>query len=473
MADWNTTEPTTDLGRAIKRLKANALRYRKTTEYYDGTHDLKYATDKFKNAFGNLFKEFCLNMCPAIVDAVRDKLIVTGFNVEAGGDGSISDEAWKIWQMNRMPQRAGEIHKEALKNGDAYAMVWVDVNKPGKPVTIYPESASSCTVFYDQESRGRIDWAAKYWKLADKRIRINLYYPDRTERWVTKKKAEGGILPEEKKWEPFDDGKVGGETVPNPYGVVPIFHFANNTSVGSFGVSELRDAMPVQDALNKSVLDMLIAIEFAAFRQRWATGIEVEMETNEDGVEVAKSPFVPGAERLWISESETAKFGDFEAANLEQFLKVKDGFRTDISCVTGTPLHYFMLTGAAFPQSGISIEKLESRFLSKSRDRMGSFGQTWEDLMAFALRIEGKGQDIRLFAEWENPAPLSEKETLDNLIVKQTLGIPDEQLWMEAGYGEKDIQEFQKIKEENVAKMAKSFNAGDIPPVADPNAQGN
>ena len=39
--------------------------------------------------------------------------------------------------------------------------------------------------------------------------------------------------------------------------------------------------MPVQDGLNKSVLDMLVAMEFSAFRQRWAAGIEVDHQPIE------------------------------------------------------------------------------------------------------------------------------------------------------------------------------------------------
>jgi hypothetical protein len=457
MAETNlttTAEPKTDLGRAIKSLSAKAAAYQKTTNYYAGRHNLAYASDKFKNAFGGLFQEFALNLCPAVVDAVRDKLIVSNFTVEKGADGQkdLPGEAWKIWQANRMGKRSGEIHKEAIKNGDSYAIVWVD---PNKKVTIYPQKAATCTVFYDEETPGKVIWAAKYWKLADKKIRINLYYPDRIERYITKQKTDGGI-PDEKKFEKFDGGKVGGETIENPYGIVPVFHFANNTDVGSFGVSELVDAMPVQDALNKSVLDMLIAMEFAAFRQRWATGIEVELD--DDGN--AKSPFVPGADRLWMSESEVAKFGDFEAADLEKFLKVKEGFRTDIACVTGTPNHYFMLTGAAFPQSGLSVEKLESRFLSKVRDRQEGFGQVWEELIAFALLIEKGVKDVRLFTDWQDPAPLGEAEKLQNLISKQTLGIPDEVLWAEDGYGEDDIKKMIKLKDDAAAKAAKAFNAG-------------
>ena len=86
-------------------------------------------------------------------------------------------------------QRAGEIHKEALKNGDAYAIVWFD---PNGEVTIYPQRAGNVRRQYDEEQPGRILWAAKYWRTTDKRTRLNLFYPDRIERYVTKRERVGG-----------------------------------------------------------------------------------------------------------------------------------------------------------------------------------------------------------------------------------------------------------------------------------------
>lgn len=445
-----------DIKTAAKALNGNAAKYQKSSRYYDGDHDLSFATEKFENAFGALFRAFSLNMCPAVCDAVRDKLRVTGFRVEAG-DEKISEATWKLWQDNRMGKRAGEIHREAMISGDAYAIVWVD---PDKRTTIYPNRAGSCTVVYDEETPGKILWAAKYWLTrpdakGDKRARLNLFYPDRIEKYISVKKVDGSLPDQPKDWAEYEDD--GGAEVKNPYGVVPVFHFGNNADIGSFGKSEISQVIPVQDALNKSVLDMLVAMEFAAFRQRWASGIEIEYD--DDGK--AKAPFTAGVERLWVSENPEVKFGDFEAANLEQFLKVKDGFRVDVATVSGTPLHYFMLTGASFPQSGISIEKLESRFLAKVRDRMESFGQVWEDLMSFALRIDGKQKDIRLFTEWQDPAPLSEKEQLENILIKKEIGISDRQALVEAGYGEEDIDAMEEAAAKKLEDMSRSFNAGE------------
>ena len=444
-----------DIQIAARFLQRNRPRYQTTERYYAGDHDLAFATDKFKNAFGKLFREFALNLCPAVVDAVRDKLVVTGFSVEDGSSDT-AQEVWKIWQRNRMGKRSGEIHKEAIKNGDAYAIVWPDAQ--GK-ATIYPQRAGTCVVRYDEETPGRVLWAAKYWETAKLEPRMNLYYPDRVERYIGKRNrsdpTEHRPNPETVKYVPFEGD--GGPQMKNPYGVVPVFHFANNADLGMLGDSELVSAIPVQNALNKSVLDMLVAMEFAAFRQRWISGIEVEYD--EKGEPIA--PFRSGAERIWITESAETKFGDFDATDLKQFLDVKEGFTIDMARVTGTPLYYFIQAGGTHP-SGESLKKSESRFINKVRDRMEAFGNVWEDLMAFAMKIDKRGQDVRLFAEWQDPAPLSEKEEMEILLMKQDLGVSMEKLLEEAGYGEAEIREMVAAKQAEREAMVRSFNRGEV-----------
>lgn len=84
-----------------------------------------------------------------------------------------------------------------------------------------------------------------------------------------------------------------------------------------------------------------------------------------------------------------ARFGDFATANLEQFLKVKDSFRGDIASVTGVPLHYFTVNSTRTHASGEALRNAEWRFLAKVRDRQESLGQTWADVMSFALQVAG------------------------------------------------------------------------------------
>ncbi len=413
---------------AVANLNAARGRYAKTERYYDGDHDLVFATQKFQNTFGSLFREFALNLCPAVCDAVRDKLKITGFSVdEAAGAGvdAVKRETRRIWHANAMATRAGEVHKEALKNGDAYVIVWP--NAEGD-VTIYPNRARSCTAVYDPEFPGRVIRAAKYWRGGDKRMRLNLFYADRVEKYVCERPNES-MTADAAAFVPFDDGT--GAVVENPVGAVPVFHFANNADIGSPGRSEIDGAIPIQDGLNKSVLDMLVAMEYSAFRQRWAVGIDMERDSTTGQ---SKELFETGPGKIWVSTSKEAKFGDFPAADLEQFLKVKDGFRIDMASVTGTPLHYFLQNTRGFA-SGESLRKTETRFLAKVRDRQEAFGQVWADVMQTALKMSGIGAGARLLTQWEDAAPISDRERLENIVLKQQIGISVKQALAEAGYG--------------------------------------
>ncbi|MGD9563572.1 MAG: phage portal protein [Pyrinomonadaceae bacterium] len=428
----------TTIEKAIEDLRIASRRYTRFERYYSGLHELSFATEKFANAFGSQFREFAMNLCPAVCDAVKDKLKITGFAVDAGPSDAASQAA-SVWDENRMPLRSGELHKEVLKNGDAYAIVWPDGDGRAR---IYPNNAANISVSYDEETPGRISSAAKYWRTADKHTRLNLYFPDRIERYVTAKPAEG-TLPEAREFVPFvdrlrrasqpslfDEARGNEHTVENPFGVVPIFHFANNADIGMPGRSELEAAIPIQDGLNKAVLDMLVAMEFSAFRQRWVAGIEVD--TDADGKAIP--PFKSGVDRLWVAHDPNSRFGDFEAAQLDQFLKVKDSFRIDIASVTGTPLHYLMPHMRGQP-SGETLRRSETRFLAKVRDRQAAFGQVWADMMEFALLIEGRGSGVRLKTKWEDPSPVSERERLENILLKKELGLSPEQALVEAGYG--------------------------------------
>jgi len=465
---------------SLADLRMRASKYERPERYYNGEHDLKFATEKFENTFGTLFREFALNLCPVVCDAVRDKLRINSFGVmstgvaelgkqeplqvssnSANSPNSVNSATRSIWHRNRLATRAGEVHKEALKTGDAYLIVWPD--DLGR-ACLYPNRAASISVAYDEDSLGRIAYAAKAWRTSDKHVRLNLLYPDRIERYISKEKAEGAV-PEAKGFEPFgrrtpssalglrtptsardrnstradggvrdpatDEG-VRAPVIENPYGVVPVFHFANNADLGTYGRSELDAAIPVQDGLNKSVLDMLVAMEYSAFRQRWVAGIEVDYDAEGKAI----SPFKNGIDNLWVAGKD-ARFGDFEAAQLDQFLRVKDSFRVDIASVTGTPLHYFLQQVGEFA-SGESLKQSGTRFLAKVRDRQESFGQVWADAMSFALQIEGN-PGTQLLTNWEDPSPMTERERLENLLLKRQLGLPLEQALIEAGYGGVDV----------------------------------
>jgi hypothetical protein len=248
--------------------------------YAVGNQDLAFATPKYAATFGTLFKEFGYNRCATVVDAYADYLQVERFTAEADG---ASETAGDLWRRNRMDKRAGEIHKAALRDGDAYLIVWPEVgiaDGAGAFPQFWPQHAHQIRVRYDDEQPGKITMAAKTWKLLDGRRRLNIYYPDRTEKYVTTTRAE------QVRAGAFTRHDVPGEPwpVPNPWNTVPVFHFANNADTGCYGVSELRDVIPLQDALNKVLTDLILTCELAGFPQKVMLGVDAGDDQVREGL---------------------------------------------------------------------------------------------------------------------------------------------------------------------------------------------
>jgi len=418
-----------DIAWAIKTVTTNAVDYATPRLYYRGKQPLAFAGEKFREAFGKHFKAFAENNCPRIVATVRDRLIIDGFQSVGEGASEELDAAMvEIWRRNRMRVRAKQVHQDALIEGDAYAIVWPDGD--GRAV-LYPNRAEMIAITYDDEQPGYIVRAAKVWTGRDKHVRVNLFYPDRIEKYVSQQarsSGSGAVQPDA-----FIAAEVEGEPWPlaNPYGRVPVFHFANRASIGEMGVSELDEALPLTDALNKTNADTVIAEEFYAIRQRWATGIE-------DPEKFQGKP-KPGG--VWAVESGDVKFGEFNASDIEQYVTVGDMWRKSIARVTRTPDHHF---AGGTPPSGESLKMLEAPLLAKVTDAQDSWGMVWGDVMRFALEIEGAENPPEVETIWRDTTPRNEKEAVEIAVEKRGLGVSENQSLRELGYSADDIERMRE-----------------------------
>ena len=82
----------------LKKLKrdldARQEKLKKYDRYYSGEHNLKFASQKFRQAFGGLFAELADNWCELVVNAVEERLKPKGFRV--GEDPKGDKRAWEI-----------------------------------------------------------------------------------------------------------------------------------------------------------------------------------------------------------------------------------------------------------------------------------------------------------------------------------------------------------------------------------------
>ena len=479
-------EPDNDAEWALRKYteggRINA--YAESRAYYDGKHRLAFATESFREAFGGLFSAFAENMCPAVVDAVSDRLELTGFESTAKTTSTVSvaspiegvpdrkrveieddlgQRAWDLWEDLDMDVKSKEIHREALTMGDGYVIVWPDDNMN---VQIWPQDAEQIVVEYDPDNEGRIRRAAKLWQIDDGRYRLNLYYDDHIRKLVTRtKKLVRPNVGDAKNFVPFEDDPV----VDNPYGVVPVFHFPNRRTARP-GVSELRDVVPLQDGLNKAVADMLVTMEYAAFKQRYIIGLELELDP-ATGQPIDSSLSSAGVDRVVAIADTDAKVGQFDATDLTQFLKVQEKFWASAARVSGTPLHYFYIVEGDFP-SGEAMKSAEARFVKKITDRQKDFGKVWREIMRFAMFIEGDLSDtqfkepvedggVKLSVLWAPAEPRSQTEIADTAVKKKAVGVSPSQILKELGYDDETID--RMLEELATQQMANAVTSAPSP----------
>lgn len=431
------------------KLKRRSNYYAHCSNYYDGNTPMTFATEKFRSLFFQVFGGYRENLCAPVVDSLRDRLRVLGFKTSEASLEDVTNSspagvnfvtkklddpegvrAWDIWTENRMDLRSVEVHEESLKCGDGYVIVWPNDDAYPEIVSQY---ANEMRVQYTSNNSKTLLRAAKMWWEEEERVwRLNIYTPFEIKKYVTQRRQTTWGSPEK-----IGAWKVYDAPILNPYEIVPVFHFPNRTE-GTYGVSEIWDVRTIQDALNKSVIDMLVAMEFAAYKQRWVVGFEPELDP-DTGEPIDQNVRNYGADRMQAFPDPETKVGQFDATDLSQFLNVADKFWQSAARVSGTPLHYFFITQGDFP-SGEAIKSAEGRFITKISNRQTANGNIWEDVMKFAMRLEGRvADDLVLNTLWRDSTPRSEAELADTAVKKKAVGVPRSQILRELGYPEDEI----------------------------------
>jgi hypothetical protein len=77
------------------------------------------------------------------------------------------------------------------------------------------------------------------------------------------------------------------------------------------GRSDLLVALPIQDALNKLLSDMLIGSEYQAFPQRVLLGVEIPKDPIT-GQPITAAQLQASQSRLWAFANENAKVAEFK-----------------------------------------------------------------------------------------------------------------------------------------------------------------
>ena len=447
MADAPVGSPEWWLRRLHKRLIARREKVQVTSDYYDGVHDLKFMSKRFRQTFNGQLDAFADNWMRIVADSPEERLNIDGFRV--GEQTEADKDAWRIWQANDMDGQSQLAHLASIVNGTAYAIVWVgdDDSTPDICVASASDAIVECHPRKNRERRAGL----RLFSDDAGYDRAELWLPDGLHRFRTRAARPDGtsfVQAEQVQWQP--DDMDGPSVQPNPLGVVPVVELPNRPSIrhskqGLFAQSDLCEVIPLQDAANKLFADMLVASEKQALPARYATGLEVPVDP------VTNKPIEPEVDtaKLMINESADGSFGTFSAADLQNFTIALDLIVQHIASISKTPPHY--LNASADRLSGESIKAAETGLVEKVHRKQRFFGEGWEEVMRLAGRIAdvpALAQATQAEVVWADAESRTEAQHVDAVLKQQTLGVPEEILWEKLGYSPQEIARIKAIKAE-------------------------
>jgi hypothetical protein len=442
-----------DLSRSRAELR---IKYQ---EYDEGLQDTKL-TDRQK-AFLNVQDdhEFNFNYCTAVLNAKADRLKVTGISIPDAKNESPQETMWKWWRKNRMDRKQNIVHRMAGRDADAYVLVsWDSVANIPRFHVEPAFTGDGVEVYYSDEHRDDIEFASKTWRInygtdTGKMRRMNLYFPNRIEKYVSHDgNADGNWLPyEDEDTDIVGQGRMGIAGISwwttdrtedgDPLGM-PIVHFKNNDTGDCYGTSDLQNVIPVQDALNKSVIDLLAVMDTEGFGLLVGTGTDTWAQTK----------VAPGAIAAVNVPSSQADLKRLEGSNPAGLLAVKNDLVMEIGRVSGTPLSYFQTSGQVAAEG--TMKQQEIALVSRVKKAQTDFGNSWEDVFNIGRRLHNTfsteaplDEDELIDTVWEQAESRNEKEQAETLSIKVSmLGVSEDQAQIEMGYGVTERDAFKKAK---------------------------
>lgn len=418
--------------------RTNYIAYR---QYYDGDHPTQLTERQRKYLALRTDVNFCANYCQVVVDALAERLKVSGFVCK---DNALSELIADWWRENRMDEVQNDVHAATIRDGDTFVIVEWD-NDLGRPRFVHNlanDGTAGVQVTYSDEGKVPL-FATKRWVTvvggnAGKERRLNIYFSSWVEKYISHDDTESG------EWRRYQEP---GEPWPLPWVDregrplgIPVIHFRNKGGGQSHGLSELANVTPLQDALNKILIDYVAACDSTGFQMIFISGHDPE--TN---VEVGPGRFI------W-TESPDARAQVLRAADMRGLKDSMSDMVIQVAGVSRTPQYYFQ--GIGEPPSGESLKAQETGLVSKAKNRQVSFGNSWEDVLRMGIKLEqtfGKSKpDAGLIeCQWRDPETRNDESHLRTLYIKYQLGVPKEQLWAEMGYNKEMIDKMeQMLKEE-------------------------
>jgi hypothetical protein len=215
-------------------------------------------------------------------------------------------------------------------------------------------------------------------------FRVNIYYPDRVEKFET----QDGTLKPFVTAEVDANGEINNTHVipwvdpvtKKPLGI-PFVHFKNDSRSGKWnGESRIKSAIPANDILNRSTMNMVLMTNLTAAMIRYIIGADTPGGAVTPGMWVKIGP-ADGISK----ENHMPQVGTFEIGSIQPVIEESNFAIEQLSSATDTPL---AATMASSNTSAEYLKELNVSFTAYIEKTQTKLGNNWEDVMDIAYRVQ-------------------------------------------------------------------------------------
>lgn len=394
--------------------------YAKLERYYQGEADLPHVPDHTKQEFYRFQKKSRTNFAGLVVDAVSDRLSLTGWTTSRQEDGAdLDEEAWNRWKDAGLEVAETELISNALRLGEAYAFI----GKTAKGRTkVSVETPLTMAVERDEDDE--VIAAGKYVHDTITNVsRFYVYLPGETYIFEAdmKQRARGRYAEKLLKENGIGDWRLSDDSFRTGLSHVPVFVLENLEGKGEF-----EKHIDLLDRINDGVLNRAIIIATQAHRQRMfkqqldEDGEPQFSQYDEDGNEYDWSSMIPSSPGEVGVLPPGVDIWESSFTDLSGIINAVKSDISDLAAVTNT-LIYYLLPGSE-NTSAKATDQGNEAFLHKVKDRQKRFKLPFEEILKTLYEIDGEEAPERVAATFANP--MSRSITQIGQAWSQMTGLP-------------------------------------------------
>ncbi|WP_280317289.1 phage portal protein [Nocardia wallacei] len=408
------------------------------------------------------------NFLPLILDTFSQSMKVdnylSGGTIDPETKSRDRDTAapWEWWQRNKMDARQTGVHRTALQYGVSYvtALPSLRPNDPSNGVYLRAVSPRQMTALYgeplewDPRYGGPVDddWPIMAMEMKGPAIRL---YDEQAVHFIGVKSVPQSALGwrDASYLRPSNFEYIEGRT--HGVGVCPVIRYQDRMLLDGeevFGIIE--PLMVIQERIDETVFEALVAQYYSAFRQRYVMGWMPKDQA--DALRQAASD-------TWFFKDPNVKVGQFEATDLKNYSGAKADAVRDLAAIGQVPAQNVGIDGIS-NISEATLAGLEAGKDRKADEIETSLGESHEQMLRTCAHIAGDAESAADFASevvWRDKTARSFAQTVDGLgKLAQMLGIPDEVLWEDIpGWTREKVLRAKRARDEQ-----DEFGTGGTPP---------